>query len=170
MPPSTIGDLATEILELVRASKERYATLVYDNTLGDVFHITALKLPAIEDALQALLPDDPWTVDALRACKAKAEMSLRIFTAVADAPDSAKVARYRDAVTAASQGVRIEDLVARMMLDLMFFAQQLKRRDQSQRLAGGVGNLGRLGPSLPPEDCVVYPPRVASGDRHWAIP
>jgi hypothetical protein len=162
MVGTNVTSLISSTIDILKASRENYQIVKDDKDLRDAFHEAGRALQIVEEALQTArtqldghdLADNPQrAMVLLDACNTKAKLSESIFKYVAQAPESTRLERYKEAVTQHSNGMTAEVLALDMMQDVCDLAEndtiKVEMEHHVKQLHAAIEKLSKMEPSMP---------------------
>jgi hypothetical protein len=161
---ATVTDLISTTTTNLEAATGHYSVANGDKGLCETFHEAGRGLLLVGWALQTAktqlggrdLAGDPQSaMDSLKECNANAELSKNIFNAVAQAPETSRLERYKEAVRQEGKGRTVEVLMMGMMNYVCVLGENDAIRagleDQVNALRGAIEQLSKMEPSVPNE-------------------
>ncbi|KAM6512087.1 hypothetical protein FALCPG4_017073 [Fusarium falciforme] len=159
---ATVTDLISTTITTLEAATRHYSVVKDDKGLREAFHEAGRGLLLVGRALQTAkaqlggrdLAGDPQSaVDSLKECNTNAELSKSIFNAVAQAPETSRFERYKEAVRQEGKGRTVEVLMMGMMNDVCALAEndaiKAAIKDQVIGLRDAIEKLSKMEPSVP---------------------
>ncbi|KAH7115656.1 hypothetical protein EDB81DRAFT_820371 [Dactylonectria macrodidyma] len=160
----TVTDLISSTITTLEAATHHYNVVKDDKGLRGAFHEAGRGLLLVGQALQTAktqlggrnVAGDPQTaMGSLKECNTNAELSKSIFNAVAQAPETSRFERYKEAVRQEGKRRTVEVLMMVMMNDVCALAENGAFRagmeDQVNGLRGATEKLSKLEASVPNE-------------------
>ncbi|KAM5349337.1 hypothetical protein ACJ41O_005842 [Fusarium nematophilum] len=160
---ATVTDLISSTITTLEAATHHYNVVKDDKGLREAFHEAGRGLLLVGRALQTAktqlggrnLAGDPQSaMDALKECNANAELSENIFNAVAQARETSRFQRYKEAVRQDGKGRTVEVLMMGMMNDVCALAENdainAAMEDKIKGLRDAIEK-SKMEPSVPKE-------------------
>ncbi|KAM5359226.1 hypothetical protein ACJZ2D_014653 [Fusarium nematophilum] len=161
---ATVTDLISTTITTLEAAIDHYNVVKDNKGLREAFHEAGRGLLLVGRALQTAktqldgrnLAGDPQSaMDSLKECNTNAELSKNIFNTVAQAPETSRFERYKEAVRQEGKGRTVEVLMMGMMNDVCALAENGAIRagmeDQVNELRGAIEKLSKMEASVPKE-------------------
>jgi hypothetical protein len=159
-----VTSLISNTIDILKVSTENYQTIKDDKGFREAFHEAGRALHIVEEALQTsriqldgrgLAGTRQGAVTSLDGCNTKANLSESIFKIVAQAPETARLERYKAAVQQQSNGQTVEALALGMMEDVCNLAKndsiKAEMEHHVNKLQDAMEKLSKMEPSVPNE-------------------
>ncbi|KAF4468129.1 hypothetical protein FALBO_5004 [Fusarium albosuccineum] len=158
----TCAELISKTIATLEEAAEQYEVVKDDKGLRKAFHEAGRGLVLIRKALQAanaqlgvhnITGDPKSAMDAVNGCKDNAELSKRIFNAVAQEPETSRFERYKKFVNEEGNGRPVEVLIIAMMKSVCALAEndaiKAEMEDQVKGLRDAIEKLSKMEPPVP---------------------